>query len=343
MAHYVEACYDADGSMFLPPQRTLGFNPQLKLNDSLLVQSYIEAYDISYPEALRRVEAEVRELRQHLETERRYELNDLGLLHFNEEGSLTFEPCEAGILTPQLYGLGTFQMQPLDSAASSALDSSDAEGSTKPEQLSLQVSDVADEKAITIKMSWLRNMAAAAAAIIAFLMIGTPVSHDRSMLQSALVPSSVEKPLNERPALDEAVTPFDFTLPVAASSVTPNLSTVTSVSSSVPSESLSVTSDSSPVNTESSPATPAPSPVNAAPQTPAYTLVLASQVSQHNADIFVSQLGDGGFSDARVTESKTMRRVIYGSFPSERDAYDALRDLRRQSSHFKQAWVMKLK
>ena len=43
MAHHVDARYDeADGS-FVPPIRTLGFNPQLKINDSLLIHSYIEA------------------------------------------------------------------------------------------------------------------------------------------------------------------------------------------------------------------------------------------------------------------------------------------------------------
>ena len=64
MAHHVEARYVEDEQLFLPPLRTLGFNPQLKVNDSLLAQSYIEAYDISYPEALRRIADEVEELKQ---------------------------------------------------------------------------------------------------------------------------------------------------------------------------------------------------------------------------------------------------------------------------------------
>ena len=47
MAHHIEARYDEADGTFLPPLRTLGFNPQLTMNDSLLVQSYIEAYDRS--------------------------------------------------------------------------------------------------------------------------------------------------------------------------------------------------------------------------------------------------------------------------------------------------------
>ena len=66
MTHHVGARYDDKDQMYLPPLRTLGFNPQLTMNDSLLVQSYIEAYDISYPEALRRIESEVEEVKQHI-------------------------------------------------------------------------------------------------------------------------------------------------------------------------------------------------------------------------------------------------------------------------------------
>ena len=93
MAHYVSAHYDEDDQMFLPPLRTLGFNPQLKINDSLLAQSYVEAYDISYPEALQRIEDEVNELKMHLETEGTFELNDIGVLALNDEGNYLFTPC----------------------------------------------------------------------------------------------------------------------------------------------------------------------------------------------------------------------------------------------------------
>ena len=77
MAHYVCARYDEDENLFLPPLRTLGFNPQLRLNDSLLAQSYIEAYDISYPEAIRRIADEVKELKQHINEHGEYEFNDI--------------------------------------------------------------------------------------------------------------------------------------------------------------------------------------------------------------------------------------------------------------------------
>lgn len=102
MTHHVDARYDKEEGVFLPPLRTLGFNPQLKINDSLLAQSYVEAYDISYPEALQRIEDEVNELKMHLQNDGSYEMNDIGTLAFNEDGHYVFTPCEAGILTPSL-------------------------------------------------------------------------------------------------------------------------------------------------------------------------------------------------------------------------------------------------
>ena len=118
MTHHVDARYDKEEGVFLPPLRTLGFNPQLKINDSLLAQSYVEAYDISYPEALQRIEDEVNELKMHLQNDGSYEMNDIGTLAFNEDGHYVFTPCEAGILTPSLYGLGAYEMDCLQIAAS---------------------------------------------------------------------------------------------------------------------------------------------------------------------------------------------------------------------------------
>lgn len=99
VAHHVDARYDSRDNMFLPPMRTLGFNQKLQINDSLLAQSYIEAYDISYPEAMSRINDDVNELKQRIENEGSYALNGIGVLSYNENGSYEFKPCEAGILT----------------------------------------------------------------------------------------------------------------------------------------------------------------------------------------------------------------------------------------------------
>ena len=146
MTHHVGARYDDNDQMYLPPLRTLGFNPQLTMNDSLLVQSYIEAYDISYPEALRRIESEVEELKQHISAAGYYELNDIGELALNEEGKYIFTPCEAGILTPELYGLSSFEISPLEETATVAETQTETEEKETPVLVGLTPDNDDDEE-----------------------------------------------------------------------------------------------------------------------------------------------------------------------------------------------------
>ena len=80
VAHYSPATRVKEENIFLPPTRTIGFNPQLKLNDGVLVQSYMSAYDTSFADASRIVEKEVNEF--------------IGLLH--EEGKAHLDNIEIG-------------------------------------------------------------------------------------------------------------------------------------------------------------------------------------------------------------------------------------------------------
>lgn len=315
MAHHVDARYDEQDGMFVPPIRTLGFNPQLRLNDSLLAQSYVEAYDISYPEAVRRIEDEVAELRQHLETEGRYEMNDIGVLSLNEEGRLTFEPCEAGILTPALYGLSSFQMPTLDARR----------GLLTAHSLPL-ASQMPEEHAITIKMSWLRNVVAVAAAILAFLMIGTPVYNSSSVAdvqQSAFINvSSSHKSGPTQSIHSSAVAEAAELTETPAAAAVPEDAGISSASESALSSEFAE-----------------------APESRSFCIVMASQVSDRNARLFIDQLRNQGFSDAHVLVSgaKNIRRVVYGSYESEADASATLHQLRSESRLFRDTWIMEIK
>ena len=296
MAHHIDARYDEQEQMFLPPLCTLGFNPQLKMNDSLLVQSYIEAYDISYPEAFRRIQSEVAELKQHLDTEGVFELNDLGVLSINEEGRLLFEPCEAGILTPALYGLSSFEIKPLKN---------------KEIALESKADNLKDERTITIKMSWLRNLTAAAAAVVAFLMISSPISNSQmppTIQQGAFISiNTTQQPTN------------------------------TDITNAAPQEEVAAED----TNTEEETLEPVIEDT-IADDVPQYCIVMASQVSRRNAEDFINRLTKKGFNDAYILETK-FRRVVYGKFTSIDEAQDELKNLRTQSNLFSDSWVMETK
>ena len=301
MAHHVDARYDETDNTFLPPLRTLGFNPRLTMNDSLLVQSYVEAYDISYPEALRRIEAEVVEIQQHLEAKREYELNDIGILRINEDGNMEFEPCEAGILTPYLYGLSSFEMPTLTIETPEETEATESQDAT----------EMLEESAITMKMSWLRNAVAAAAAIVAFFMISTPISNSDATVdiqQSAFFAFPQQNHSNTEQTTD---------------SIKDGLTSVETENHIAQTEAI-----------ESEEAHTAPS----------FCIVLASQVTQKNAEIFIEQLNKEDYKEARLLRNKkNMLRVVYGNYTNETEAANNLRTLRCQSEHFADAWVMEIK
>lgn len=84
-----------------------GLNQQLTLNDGLLVQSYMQAYDTNYPETIKLINDAVKQLKQELQENGEYELSGIGRLTLGIGGKYNFTPCEAGVLSPELYGLDT--------------------------------------------------------------------------------------------------------------------------------------------------------------------------------------------------------------------------------------------
>lgn len=333
-AHHVEARYDDADGVFVPPLRTLGFNPQLKINDSLLVQSYIEAYDICYPEALRRVESEVEELWQHLNNDGSYEMNDIGILEINEEGNIEFTPCEAGILTPNLYGLSSFEMSPLAVEPQESLTQEtnatragsptpitttvfDTPKVEKKEETFYKETDDDEEKTICIKVSLLRNVGIAAAAVIAFLLVFTPISHT-GLKNVAMGDFNGTSFFSKLMPKDSQMNKIDIT--VAKASVKDTV-----VKNVAPKLKVDTVKASAPKANEDT-----------------FCIVVASSIPQKNADKYVEQLHKRGLNEAYTYVNNYMVRVIYGNYASENEAYNALQKV-RDNAEFENAWILKKK
>ena len=322
VTHHREAHFDDEDNMFLPPSRTLGFNPQLNMNDSLLAQSYIEAYDISYPEAVRRIEAEVNELKQYLNAEGCYELNDIGLLTINDEGKLEFEPCEAGILTPAFYGLSSFEMIPRYGAGTA----SKLQRPKKRDDADENIAEEADtnDKAITIRMSWVRNTVAVAAALLAFLVMTPHIDNTEpsgvSMSQMSLpIPM---KDTSTMPAKQLDVQSIKDTISKHDTETTDAIAAEEEEKEEEAANSVQATQEMMQPST-------------------AYCIVVASQVSQRNAEAFVKKLQQEGLEDVRVNIHNNIRRVVCGTYATEAEAYRQLQNV-HQHENLRDAWVYKL-
>jgi hypothetical protein len=293
------------------------------MNDSVLVQSYIEAYDLSYPEALRRIENEVAELKDCLESEGHYFLEDLGELAVNNEGNYEFTPCESGILSPELYGLGSFSFKRLKDSASAEeihLPKVYTKEITLPqttyeEPQLLEFADNNDDidKTISIKLSWVRNAVAIAAAVVAFFFIATPVTNSdlgteaMSHLQNSILYKLI---------------PQDTTLPAIAEPVVAE----TPVKPEVVKESAVQNADKAIEKTKATNTT--------------YCIIVASQVKQSNAEQYVEKLKKQGYPDAYVYINNNVVRVVSGEFSSEAEAYRVVNKMNKQEE-FYEAWVYK--
>ncbi len=307
VAHHVCARYDEEDHTWVPPIRTLGFNPQLNINDSLLVQSYVNAYDISYPEALRRIEDETEELRQELDSKGCYELTDIGMLTVNSNGNIQFSPCEAGILSPEFYGLGNCDFPTLKEAIKQNANSQQlTANSQQPNLIEFIDNNDDDGRAIQIKMSWISNAVAVAAAIVAFFIMATPIANSDLNTSSM---SQLQHHMLQR------LMPQDT-----------NMTKATPVA----------------VVKEKVESTDTVKTTKKAEMTPSYCIVLASQVKRSNADDYVEQLHKQGYKEAQVYVRNNTVRVIYGAYETEAEAY---RQLNRMTSkeEFADAWVYQMK
>ena len=342
-AHHVEARYDESDDVFLPP---LGFNQQLKINDSLLVQSYIEAYDISYPEALRRIEGEVEELRQRLANDGYYEMTDIGVLEMNEDGNIIFTPCEAGILTPGLYGLSSFEMQPLMAEESTASASSTQvqKPNVEPTPITTTVfdqvrqkeetsandagqdtdNDEDAEKTICIKVSWLRNAGIAAAAAVLLFFVIFPISHSglKNVNIGDFNGTSFFSKLMPKDSQMNNINISEIKASAKDSSRQSVKDSVKDIVKDIVKDSIKV--------------------IEPKVKSDTFCIVLASCIPQKNAERYVEQLHKKGFDKAYAMVNNKMVRVIYGNYTSETDAYNDLQKI-RSNDEFEQAWILKKK
>ena len=378
MAHHVEARYDDRDELFLPPLRTLGFNPMLTINDSLLVQSYVEAYDISYPEALSRIEEEVKALEREIRETGFYEINNIGVISLNEEGHYLFSPCEAGILTPQLYGLYSFSFPTRASknetaeiapAVSHIVPSEQMTNGkvadTMPELINVANDNVDDDnnesndedhddKVITIKLSWIRNVAVAAAVIIATFFITSPVANSNQdmvstqQLQQSMMAGVVSTALiaqKDSPNIDDSMKALAKAEAIkkAEADKAARIATETIKKAEAEKKAEAIKKAEAEKITEAIKKAEAETKKKTADKNEQgkYCIVLASHVAKKNANAYASQLQADGYKDSYIYTHNGIVRVVYGHFDNENQAFNQLRHLRKEKSDFGQAWVYK--
>lgn len=341
MTHHVCSTYSENDHQMFPPLRTLGFNPKLKANDNLLAQSYVEAFDISYPEAMQRIEDEVGELRERLNNDGKYVLNDIGTLTVNDEGNIEFTPIKAGLLTPELYALDSVSVKMLSELPSMKVanaknnESEEAKApvidiNTQNNNKEVQVVEDDNDDSIKVKISLIRNIAAVAIALIGFFLFTSPLANGNYKMNMSNLNTDLLYQIMPKTMVTEGV---NDAKPVIAESNVPAEKVDEATTANVsPVEEKQVAAEKETNNKE----------LNAVPGKKTYSLVLASHFSKTNGDAFLEAIHKDGFTIAKIVEVNNNRKILYGEYDSEAKAYEELNKL-HSNKFFKQAWVIEVK
>ena len=330
VARHLGSELSQDENLFIPPCRLVHFNSQLIHDDQVLSQSLANTYHVDAEEASMWCQEFVTLIHEELLVNGTYDFGTIGILYKeNEFSPIAFSSCKAGVTTPELYGLDTFQLPLLTEAerASVLLSQEEARASLVPTIEN-------EDKHITIRLNkrMLEYVAAIAASIIVFFAYSTPsgsldtdagfTSNTEFFIPHNLIPQG-GMPTVQPLVIDEA-----------------DLGTL----NEAPAVEEIPTEEATEVKSEiAAPATaPAPQPVEEEKNSLGkYAIVLSSAVSNANAENYVNSLNKMGYK-AQVYNNGKLNRVVIAGFQSEEEARSKMRAMKDADAQFKDAWLMTL-
>jgi len=200
VTHVASEFTEASG-LFYPPKRIVDFQIDKTAYDTLLLQSYAENLDLSIPEAQKVMNDDICQLLTEFNNEEEYYFHGIGTLTKNNDNTYEFEADVAGVATPDLYGLSSFEFKPLKIQAVPE----------ETEQKARIISIAPLSQQLHIAMTPARKLAAAAiTAFIAFSFVSMPAgngSDSRKVIQASILSSDIIHSVVEAPVKqDIAVT-----------------------------------------------------------------------------------------------------------------------------------------
>lgn len=367
VGHYTPAVRLAEENRFLPPARVIGFNPSLKMNDGLLVQSYASVYGTSFSDATRRIEHQVCRLQNKLHEEGKVELANIGELRCSVYGALSFVPFDSKLTTPYLYGWQGFEMRELQALPQKRTAAVYPDRPVAPIHRR--------RRNFRIQGAVIRHAMSAVAAVLLFFLLSTPIENTGMMeenyarlMPSELFsrvghPSLVVTPVGlDVPAVAQQQPKKKVTMPVSVKEVkvkasplatatpaeknTPEVKAVPAVKAASAEKTTPAVKAASTEKTASAvkaastektaPAVKAASAVKAAKP---YHIIVASVGSEQDAQRMAEQLKQKGFGKACAVIGDGKMRVSIQACNSQAEAYKVLKEIRAIEA-YQSAWVL---
>ena len=327
---------------FLPPTRTIGFNPQLKMNDGLLIQSYMASHDTDFVDASRIIDQEVKEMVELLQKNGKVELPHIGELHYSIHQTYEFTPYNNKFITPAFYGLHAFELKEL------------SELMPIEEKTIQPIIPHTNKKTydIRINRAFVRTAVASVAAVIMFFLFSSPIENTYVVKGSYanLLPVDIFETIESKSILTNQISTNNKVAKSKASTTSQNTKPIATKEIKVatkPAETKTIVA--------ATPITPAtikettkpvvekevakPAKVETKITSGKYHLIVSSSIGMKNAETLVSKLKAEGYTGARVINGGERIRVSIMSLPTRDEANNHLAKIRTQDS-FKDAWLL---
>ena len=108
LSEKVSAKIDKNSGEFFPPCKRISFNTQLKSNDGLLANHISSVEEITYENAISKINKQVDFAIKSLENSETIEFPNIGSLTNSKKGKITFEPTNKNNFLKDSFGLSTF-------------------------------------------------------------------------------------------------------------------------------------------------------------------------------------------------------------------------------------------
>ena len=318
LAHRVPAYYSAAERVFMPPHRELGFNPQVTVDDALLLSEYMSDGMMSYEEANRSLANDIDSLRSRLSDNGIVCFGDLGTFEMDINGKISFTAKANSIDDPHNYGFEPLLIAPLKELK---------------------------KKDIVIKRSsisrYISAIAAAIVAIFVLIPIGSSIYDSSIQLSVAgFVPvENVTKPVvtatAESPIVVEETAEAVCEIAPVEDTVTAHIFTAPTETEPVAIEEIEQVVEVEQVTEEVVPAVEEPATV-VNENKKQYHIIVASTPNAKNAQQAIFELSTRVKADYKVVEGDRRFRIAIESYDNEADTNVALE---RIHTTFPDAWV----
>lgn len=347
IAHNKPAEFKESANIFCPPLRTIGFNPQLTINDGLLVQAYMQAYDTDFPDASRKIENTVSQIKETLYKNGQAELDNIGTLYYTMAGVYGFEPYYNAFFSPDLYGLGNFSISPLSALSTSERheDVTDIRIETKSP---LNINSAKKDKKLHMAKRVAEHAVGIAAAILLFFILSVPVENtylDNASYASLGAETMLDAIRSKSVAVSTPVSEKSETAKVQQKKLTGNnvntLRPVAVKNVKVEKPAASVAKETKITSVAEKKETKSSEKSNKAVKKydKGLFIIVSSLQTMADAEKELEKFKKQGYSEASILTSDNRFRIALYRYNDKSQAYGKINELRKEEQ-FKSAWLL---